>query len=90
MDSKVGEIEVINWVESSLMLEVIEKQDKDPILGELQANIHKQKLLAFEQGGDSPLTYQGRLCVSMVDGLQERIMEEAHSSRYSIHLGPTK
>ncbi|WMV54234.1 hypothetical protein MTR67_047619 [Solanum verrucosum] len=26
----------------------------------------------------------------MVDGLQVRILEEAHSSRYSIHLGSTK
>lgn len=24
--------------------------------------------------------YQGRLCVPRVDGLQERIMEESHSS----------
>ncbi|KAH0706733.1 hypothetical protein KY289_011809 [Solanum tuberosum] len=30
------------------------------------------------------------LCVPMVDGLQERIMEEAHSSRYSIHSVSTK
>ena len=36
------------------------------------------------------LKYQGRLCVVMVDGLQERIMEEAHSSKCSIHLGSTK
>ncbi|XP_070009385.1 uncharacterized protein [Nicotiana sylvestris] len=30
-----------------------------------------------------------RLCVPNVDGLRERILEEAHSSRYSIHLGAT-
>ena len=36
------------------------------------------------------LKYQGRLCVSRVDGLQERILEEAHSSKYSIHPGTTK
>ncbi|XP_049405240.1 uncharacterized protein LOC125868691 [Solanum stenotomum] len=44
----------------------------------------------FEQWGDGVLRYQGRLCVPMVDGLQERIMEEAHSSRYSIHPSYTK
>ncbi|WMV54654.1 hypothetical protein MTR67_048039 [Solanum verrucosum] len=70
--------------------EVKEKQDQDPILLKLKANVHKQKVLAFEQGGDSVLRYQGRLCVPRVDELQERIMEEAHSSRYSIHLGSTK
>ncbi|KAH0669343.1 hypothetical protein KY285_023504 [Solanum tuberosum] len=59
-------------------------------LERLGANVHKQKVLAFEQGGDSVLRYQGRLCVPMVDGLQERIMEEAHNSRYSIHLSSTK
>ena len=36
------------------------------------------------------MRYQGRLCVPMVDGLKESIMEEAHKSRYSIYLGSTK
>ena len=76
--------------ESPLMSEVKEKQDQDPILLELKANVQKQRVLAFEQGGDGVLRYQSRLCVLMVDGLQERVMEEAHSSRYSIHPGSTK
>ncbi|KAH0693675.1 hypothetical protein KY285_020772 [Solanum tuberosum] len=62
MDSTEGGIVVMNGAESSLVSEVKEKQDQDPILLELKANIHKQK----------------------------RIMEEAHSSRYSIHPGFTK
>ena len=36
------------------------------------------------------LKYQDKLCVPKVDGFQERILEEAHSSRYSIHSGSTK
>ena len=51
-------------------------------------SIQKQKVLYFEQGGD--LIYEGRLCVPMMDGLQERIMEEAHNSIYSIYPGSTK
>ena len=35
------------------------------------------------------LRYQGRLCVPMVDGLQERTMKKSHSSIYSIS-GSTK
>ena len=35
------------------------------------------------------LKYQGRLCVPRVDGLQERILEESHSFRYSIHMSST-
>ena len=36
------------------------------------------------------LKNQGRLCVPRVDGLQERIMQEAYSSKYSNNLGCTK
>ena len=36
------------------------------------------------------MRYQGRLCVSNVDGLRNRILEEAHGSCYSIHLTSTK
>ena len=67
-----------------------EKHDQDIILLDLKAYVHKQRVLAFEQGGDDVLRYQGRLCVPMVDGLKESIMEEAHKSRYSIYLGSTK
>ncbi|WMV51099.1 hypothetical protein MTR67_044484 [Solanum verrucosum] len=90
MDSTEGGIVVMNGTESSLVSEVKGKHDQDPILLELKANVHKQKALAFEQGGDGVLRHQGRLCVPIVDGTQERIMEEAHSSRYSIHPGSTK
>ncbi|KAH0665088.1 hypothetical protein KY285_026294 [Solanum tuberosum] len=75
MDSTKRGVVVMNGVESSLVSE---------------ANVHKQKVLAFEPGGDGVLRYQGRLCVPKVDELQERIMEEAHSTRYSIHPGSTK
>ncbi|WMV18994.1 hypothetical protein MTR67_012379 [Solanum verrucosum] len=45
---------------------------------------------AFSQGGDGVLRYQGHLCVPDDDGLREQILEEAHSSRYSIYPGATK
>ena len=78
MDTTKGGMVVRIVSESSLVSEVKEKQDQDLILLELKANFQKQRLLSFEQGGD--LRYQGRLCVPMVDGLKERLMEEAHSS----------
>ena len=56
----------------------------------MKANVYKQKVIAFEQGGDGVLRHQGRLCVPRVGELQERIMEEDHNSRYSIHLVSTK
>ena len=36
------------------------------------------------------LRYQGRLCLPNVDDLRNMILEEAHGSRYSIHLCSTK
>ena len=36
------------------------------------------------------LRYQERLCVPDVDGLRDRIFEEAHGSRNSIYLSSTK
>ena len=74
----------------SLLVSEKEKQDQDPIFLDLKENVHKQRVLTFEQGGDGVLKYQGRLCVPKVDGLQERILEEAYRYIYSIHLGFTK
>ncbi|WMV54739.1 hypothetical protein MTR67_048124 [Solanum verrucosum] len=90
MDSIERGIVVMNGDESSLVLEVKEKQGKDPIFPELKANVHKKKVMDFEQRRDGVLRHQDRLCVPRVDELQERIMEEAHSSRYSIYPGFAK
>ena len=45
------------------MSKVKENQDQDPILLELKENVHKQRILYFENGGDGMMKYQGRLCV---------------------------
>ena len=63
MDSIEEGIVVTNGDELSLVSKVIEKQDKDPILLDLKASVHSQRVLASEQGGDGVLKYQGRLCV---------------------------
>ena len=90
MDSIEGGIVVTNGDESSLVSEMKENQDQDPIFLDLKASVHRQRVLAFEQGGDGVLKYQGRLFVPHIDGLQERILEESHISKYSIHPGATK
>uniref|UniRef100_M1C3Z8 Gag-pol polyprotein n=1 Tax=Solanum tuberosum TaxID=4113 RepID=M1C3Z8_SOLTU len=58
-----GGVTVQNGAESSLVVEVKEKQDSDPILLELKSAIHNQRVEVFSQGGDGVLRYQGRLCV---------------------------
>ena len=80
----------MDGAESSLLSYLKEKQDQEHIFLELKANVHKQKVIDFEQGGDGVLRYQGTFCVQRVDEIQERIMEESHSSRYSIHPGSTR
>ena len=72
------------------MSEVKAKQDQEPFLLDLKVSVHSQRVSAFEKGGNGVQKYQGRLYIPKVDGLQERILEEAHSSRYSIHPGFTK
>ena len=78
---------VINGVDSSLLSELKEKKDQDTILLELELKFLKVEVIAFENCGDGILRCQGRLCVPIVYGLQERIMEEAHRSRHFIHPG---
>ena len=90
MDFTEGGIVVTDGVESSIVLVVKEEQEQDLILIDLKANVFKQRVLASEKGGDGVLKYQGRLYIQTVDGIQERIIEEAHSSRYFIHLGSRK
>ncbi|KAH0743187.1 hypothetical protein KY290_031180 [Solanum tuberosum] len=62
-----GGVTVKNGLESSLVAEVKEKQDSDPILLQLKGAVHQQRVEVFSQGGDGVFCYQGRLCVPKVD-----------------------
>ncbi|WMV32620.1 hypothetical protein MTR67_026005 [Solanum verrucosum] len=81
-DSTKGGVVVMNGVESSLVSEVKEKQDQDPILLELKVNVHKQKVMAFEQGGDGVFRYQGP---DLVDQAMEkmRVIQERLKTMHS-------
>ena len=50
IDSTKGGIMVTDGAKSSLVSEVKEKQNKDPIFLNWKENVHKQRVLAFEQG----------------------------------------
>ena len=80
IDSTKEGIMVTNGAESLLVSEVKEMKDQDLMFFYLKVYVHKQRVLAFEQREYGVLKYQGRLCVPRVDGLQERILEEAHCS----------
>ncbi|XP_070039550.1 uncharacterized protein [Nicotiana tomentosiformis] len=73
------------------MVEVKEKQYNDLLLVQLKEGIHKHKTMAFSFDVDNGiLKYQGRQYFPNIDGLRERIMTEAHTSRYSLHPNSTK
>ncbi|XP_070010227.1 uncharacterized protein [Nicotiana sylvestris] len=88
VDSNERGVIVQNRAESSLVAEVKENQFSDPLLAQLK---EVKKITASSFGmDDGTLRYQGRLCVLDIEGLQERIMAEAHTFRYSVHPGSTK
>ncbi|XP_070007721.1 uncharacterized protein [Nicotiana sylvestris] len=89
--SDKGKVMVHNGAESSLVAEVKEKQFIDPALAQMKEAVLNNKTSAFSlSGGDGVLQCQGRLCVPDVDNLWERVMAEAHNSRYSMHPSSTK
>lgn len=51
-----------------------------------QGRCWSAKINIFEIGADGVLRYQGRLCVPDVDGLRDRILIEAHVSRYILFI----
>ncbi|KAH0709589.1 hypothetical protein KY284_011016 [Solanum tuberosum] len=85
-----GGVTVHNGLESSLVVEVKEKEDNDPILLQQNGAVHQQRVEVFSQGRDSVLRYQGLLCVPKVGELKQKILEEAHNSRYLTLPGTTK
>ncbi|WMV24218.1 hypothetical protein MTR67_017603 [Solanum verrucosum] len=62
---------VQNGSKYSLVAEVKEKQDSDPILLQLKGAVHQQKVEVFTQGGHGVLRYHGRLCVPKVGELRQ-------------------
>ena len=74
----------------SLLVEMKSKQHLDPLFMDLKESI----LINFNESssryGDCVLRYQGRLCMTDVENLRGKILEEAHGSVYSIHSSATK
>ncbi|XP_070015130.1 uncharacterized protein [Nicotiana sylvestris] len=76
--------------QSSLLGQIKARQFDDLHLAVLRETILQGSAKEVSIGKDGFLRLQGHLCVPNVDGLRERILEEAHSSQYSIHPGAMK
>ncbi|XP_070025130.1 uncharacterized protein [Nicotiana sylvestris] len=75
---------------SSLFDRIRERQYNDPHLLVLKDKVMHDDARDVTSGDDGVLRMRGRISAPNVDGLRELILEEAHSSRYSIHLGAAK
>ncbi|XP_070042603.1 uncharacterized protein [Nicotiana tomentosiformis] len=75
---------------SSLYERIRERQYDDPHLLVLKDRVQNSDAKEVSIGDGGVLRIQGRIYVPNVDGLHELILEEAYSSRYSIHPGAAK
>ncbi|XP_019225443.1 PREDICTED: uncharacterized protein LOC109207021 [Nicotiana attenuata] len=90
MDSGNGGVVLQNTAKLFLITEVKERQYEDPELVKLRKRVPQQRKPLLELKGDGVLRYKGHLCVPDVAGLRDKIMSEAHYSRYSIYPGSMK
>ncbi|XP_070045613.1 uncharacterized protein [Nicotiana tomentosiformis] len=67
-----------------------EHQYDDPHLLVLKYTVQHGNAKEVTIGDGGALMMQGGLCVPIVDGLRELILQEAHNSCYSIHPGAAK
>ncbi|XP_070023211.1 uncharacterized protein [Nicotiana sylvestris] len=75
--------------QSSLLEHIKAHQFDDPNLLVLKDTALQDGAKEVMIGDDGVMRLQGWICVPNVDGLRELILEEAHSSHYSIHQGVT-
>ena len=63
---------------------------RDPQLQRIMFEVQQGQSRNFVIDGEGVLHLGTRLCALNVDELRKEIMEEAHFSAYSVHLGSTK
>ena len=69
---------------------VREAQVDDPFLCKMKKRALEGSIQGFAVASDGTLLFEGRLCVPKNEKLRKEILEEAHNTPYSVHLGGTK
>jgi TPP-dependent trihydroxycyclohexane-1,2-dione (THcHDO) dehydratase len=77
-------------VEPTLEQEIQKGQLEDAKIQEIKEIIEARKTPDFTKDERGTMWFRKRICVPDVDNLQEKILQEAHDSAYSIHPGSTK
>jgi hypothetical protein len=72
--------------------EIIVAQKNDEGMGHIKRRIQEGdlKVACFCEGAEGTLWFKDRLVVPKKETLKMKILDEAHTSRYSIHSGSTK
>jgi hypothetical protein len=76
----------------TLKAEIIAAQKDDEGMGHIKRRILEgdPKVASFREDAQGTLWFKERLVVPNRKALKKKILDEAHASRYSIHLGSTK
>ena len=75
---------------SSFLDKIKGKQFDDEKLRRIRDKVQRGEAKEAQIDEEGVLRIKGRVCVPRVDYLIKTILTEAHSSKYSIHLGATK
>ena len=59
-------------------------------LAHILVDIKKFSPLGYTLRSDGILLFQGRICIPSDEKLKQKILKEAHKSRYTIHPGVAK
>jgi hypothetical protein len=76
----------------TLRAEIIATQKDDEGMGHIKRRMREgdRKVACFHEDAEGTLWFKERLVVPKREALKKRILDEAHTSRYSIHPGSTK
>ncbi|KAL0540955.1 hypothetical protein IC582_020981 [Cucumis melo] len=87
---KLGSLIVHFQVRPILIDRIIKAQLDDARLRKLAEDVRKNQRLNYSLRGDGALMKYDRLCVPSDQTIKDQILEEAHSSAYTMHPGSTK
>jgi hypothetical protein len=72
--------------------EIIAAQKNDEVMSHIKRRMQEGdlKVACFHENAEGTIWFKERLVVLKKEALKKKIVDEAHTSRYSIHLGSTK
>jgi hypothetical protein len=76
----------------TLRVEIIAAQKTDESMGHINRRMQEgdPKVACFREDAEGTLWFKERLVVPKRESLKKKILDEAHTSRYSIHPRSTK